>query len=106
MPDLPQYAKVLKGYNRILNQRNNLLRDIASHPFLLDTLELDVSAGGIRLLYRRYAGQYIHKRGRIAAEIYRDPVVRQGGTGLAYRPPHIGCGGGKETPSGRASPRP
>lgn len=36
----PQYAKTLGLYNRSLSQRNALLKDIARHPELMDTLEI------------------------------------------------------------------
>lgn len=36
----PQYARTLSLYNRSLSQRNALLKDIARHPELLDTLEI------------------------------------------------------------------
>lgn len=36
----PRYLTVLSEYNRLLQQRNTLLRDIAAAPALLDTLEV------------------------------------------------------------------
>lgn len=53
---MPRYAMILLKYNKILNQRNALLKDIPYHSELIDTLEIwdeKMAAMGAMLIYER-----------------------------------------------------
>ena len=67
----PKYANVLDGYYRILQQRNTLLKDVGSHPYLLDTLDVwDKSLVEYGSYITTARAGYIAKLAQKAGEIY------------------------------------
>lgn len=67
----PRYANLLTRYNHTLLQRNALLKDIARHSELLDTLEIwddQLAALGASIIFDRI--HYIEKLKVFAADFY------------------------------------
>lgn len=68
----PKYSVYLAKYNRILNQRNALLKDIANYSDLEDTLEIwdrELAVNGSVIISERL--KYISKLSEIACEYHR-----------------------------------
>lgn len=68
---MPRYIEILSAYNKILSQRNALLKDCAKFPTLLDTIDvwdekLCAMAGEIYIARKRYTA----KLNRMAQDIY------------------------------------
>lgn len=67
-----RYSKLLLEYNRILSQRNALLKDILRHPALIETLDIwDEVFSKIATKIIRYRLKYINALSPIAQDIYR-----------------------------------
>lgn len=67
----PKYSVYLAKYNRILNQRNALLKDIANHSDLEDTLEIwdrELAVNGSIVISERL--KYISRLSEIAGEYH------------------------------------
>lgn len=67
----PKYSVYLAKYNRILNQRNALLKDIANHSDLEDTLEIwdrELAVNGSIVISERL--KYISRLSAIAGEYH------------------------------------
>lgn len=67
----PKYAVTLSQYNKAINQRNILLKDIAYHSELYDTLDIwedRIAFFGSEIIRQRYG--YINKLSLYANEIY------------------------------------
>jgi DNA replication and repair protein RecF len=67
----PKYSVYLAKYNRILNQRNALLKDIANHSDLEDTLEIwdrELAVNGSIVISERL--KYIFRLSEIAGEYH------------------------------------
>lgn len=67
----PVYAKLLFQYNRVLQQRNALLKDIPRHAELLDTLEIwdeKLAQRGARLIMER--SEYVRLLSEPARRVY------------------------------------
>ena len=68
----PSYAGLLSQYNRALQQRNTLLKDIARHRELLDTLEIwDERLAGFGEAVMDERLRYVRTLRPTAAEIYQ-----------------------------------
>lgn len=68
----PVYARILFQYNRVLQQRNALLKDIPRHAELLDTLEIwdeKLAQRGARLMAER--DEYVRRLSAPAQRIYQ-----------------------------------
>lgn len=68
----PKYSVYLAKYNRILNQRNALLKDIANYSDLEDTLEIwdrELAVNGSIIISERL--KYISKLSELAGEYHR-----------------------------------
>ena len=67
----PKYMKILDGYNRALRQRNTLLKDIAGHPALEDTLDTwDKSLAGYGAYIIHMRQRYVKKLALLASDFY------------------------------------
>jgi len=67
----PKYMKILDGYNRVLKQRNALLKDITARPALSDTLEAwDKSLIDYGAYITHMRGRYVKKLALLASEFY------------------------------------
>ncbi len=67
----PQYHSVLLEYQRVLTQRNSLLKDIPQHAELLDTLDLwDQQLARLSALIMKTRYTYLEKIKPYAIEIY------------------------------------
>lgn len=67
----PAYARLLMHYNRTLSQRNTLLKEIAKHPELKDTLEIwdeKLIKYGVSIIQERLA--YLKMLHPIVGDIY------------------------------------
>ena len=68
----PKYASLLQRYNRSVQQRNALLKDIQFHPSLLETLDVwDEKICSLAELIIKERIDYINKLSPSATEIYR-----------------------------------
>lgn len=68
----PLYARILFQYNRILQQRNALLKDIPRHSELLDTLDIwddKLAQKGSQLILER--DRYVHWLTQPAQKVYQ-----------------------------------
>lgn len=67
----PKYGKAVEAYEKILRQRNRLLKDIPQHPFLLDTLEAwDEGLVAYGAYITRMRARYVLRLAEMAAEVY------------------------------------
>ncbi|WRS26764.1 DNA replication/repair protein RecF [Oscillospiraceae bacterium MB08-C2-2] len=67
----PKYISLLEGYSRVLRQRNALLKDVARHPSLLDSLDIwDEELCRIAGYMMFMRSRYIAGLEREAKEIY------------------------------------
>lgn len=83
----PQYAAVFARYRHTLNQRNALLKDIARHPELLDTLSIwdeRLCRYGEQLVRDRRA--YLEKLAPVAARHYEGISGGREALGVFYEP--------------------
>lgn len=68
----PKFIKALDGFQKILKQRNRLLKDLNDHPELLDTLEVwDKNLVDIGSYVASMRARYIKKLAELAAGAYR-----------------------------------
>lgn len=83
----PRYISMISQYQRILMQRNTLLRDISYAPSLLDTLDVwdeKLSSLGGAILRMRLA--YTHRLQEKAREIYKGISMEKESLTLSYLP--------------------
>ena len=67
----PQYLKYLDTYEKALEQRNALLKDIPKAPYLRDTLDVwDLQLAKVGTILSIYRKDYLNKLGKIAGEMY------------------------------------
>ena len=67
----PKYENVLTDYNKILEQRNALLRDITYHSELLDTLDIwDETLAGYSAIIMTQRLRYLEELGPFLQDIY------------------------------------
>lgn len=67
----PKYSKAVSAYEKILHQRNRLLKDIPQHAFLLDTLDAwDEGLVNWGAYLIRMRARYIKRLAELAGEIY------------------------------------
>ena len=67
------YFHNLSNYNKILIQRNKLLKDIAFHPEWMDTLEIwdmQLAGYGSKIIKRRHS--FVEQLGEIAGDIHEN----------------------------------
>lgn len=84
------YLNNLSGYNRIVNQRNKLLKDIQNHRELYDTLEvwdMQLVEYGRRVMERRR--KFVQEVNEIVGDIHRKLTGGRENLVLSYEP---GCG--------------
>lgn len=83
----PSYAVQLLTYNRVLLQRNTLLKDLTRHPSLADTLQVWdqklAKTGAFLMLQRR---RFMEKLGVGAAAYYQGMTAGRETLGVEYRP--------------------
>lgn len=82
----PVYTKLLFQYNRVLQQRNALLKDIPRHGELLDTLEIwdeKLSQRGARIIMER--GEYIRLLSQPAQAFYEGISGAKEQFSISYR---------------------
>ncbi len=81
-----KYAKALSEYNRILLQRNSLLKDIYKHRELLDTLEIwDLTLSEAAAVILQHRLKYHDKLKSIISEIYSGISSSKEDITLTYR---------------------
>ena len=81
------YLSDLANYNKILNQRNKLLKDLVSRPELRDTLpvwDLQLLQYGKRIIRRR--SEFVERLGEIASRLHRSISGNREELLLAYEP--------------------
>ena len=67
----PQYITYLSQYNKILVQRNALIKDILKNPFLEETLDLwDQQLAKVGTIISMIRNDYISKLSQVAKKIY------------------------------------
>lgn len=82
----PSYAGLLNHYNRALQQRNSLLKDIPRHRELLDTLEIwDERLAGFGAGVMEERVRYVEKLRPEAAEIYGGISRQKENLALSYQ---------------------
>ena len=91
----PLYAKSLAGYNKVLKQRNVLLKNLYSNPSLADTLDVwdeRLAAYGADIVVYRY--EYTEHLKKEAVQIYEELYFQQREIHFEYAPTirkyHIG----------------
>lgn len=83
----PAYYYALQRYARALKQRNEVLRAIAIHPRMMDTLDVwdeQLANAGDELV--RHRGEYVRRLSESAAAIHRDIAPDSPAFSIAYRP--------------------
>ena len=81
------YFHNLSNYNKILIQRNKLLKDIAFHPEWMDTLEIwDMQQAGYgsKIIKRRHS--FVEQLGEIAGDIHENLTGGREHLSLLYEP--------------------
>lgn len=81
------YFHNLSNYNKILIQRNKLLRDIAFHPEWMDTLEIwdmQLAGYGSKIIKRRHS--FVEQLGEIAGDIHENLTGGREHLSLLYEP--------------------
>ena len=81
------YLYNLTNYNKIVNQRNNLLKDISFHPELSDTLDIwdsQLINLGIKIIERR--SQFIDELNEIIGNIHRNLSGNKENLVVKYEP--------------------
>lgn len=81
------YFHNLSNYNKILIQRNKLLKDIAFHPEWMDTLEIwDMQLAGYesKIIKRRHS--FVEQLGEIAGDIHENLTGGREHLSLLYEP--------------------
>lgn len=67
----PQYVDYLENYERVLDQRNSLLKDYFKFPSLKDTLEVwDIQLAKLGTILSIYRGDYVSKLKKFVGSIY------------------------------------
>lgn len=67
----PQYLKYLETYDRILDQRNALLKEIPRNLYLKDTLDIwDQQLAKVGTIISIYRSDYVRKLAKISQNIY------------------------------------
>lgn len=81
------YFHNLSNYNKILIQRNKLLKDIAFHPEWMDTLEIwdmQLAGYGSKIIKRRHS--FVEQLGEIAGDIHENLTGGREHLSLLYEP--------------------
>ena len=81
------YFHNLSNYNKILIQRNKLLKDIAFHPEWMDTLEIwdmQLAGYGSKIIKRRHI--FVEQLGEIAGDIHENLTGGREHLSLLYEP--------------------
>ena len=81
------YFHNLSNYNKILIQRNRLLKDIAFHPEWMDTLEIwdmQLAGYGSKIIKRRHS--FVEQLGEIAGDIHENLTGGREHLSLLYEP--------------------
>ena len=81
------YFHNLSNYNKILIQRNKLLKDIAFHPEWMDTLEIwdmQLAGYGSKIIKRRHS--FVEQLGEIARDIHENLTGGREHLSLLYEP--------------------
>ena len=81
------YFHNLSNYNKILIQRNKLLKDIAFQPEWMDTLEIwdmQLAGYGAKIIKRRHS--FVEQLGEIAGEIHENLTGGKEHLSLLYEP--------------------
>lgn len=81
------YLSDLTNYNKILNQRNKLLKDIVYRPELMDTLsvwDMQLLEYGRRIIRRRY--QFVEDLRKIVFDIHKNISGNREQLVMAYEP--------------------
>ena len=81
------YFHTLSNYNKILIQRNKLLKDIAFHPEWMDTLEIwdmQLAGYGSKIIKRRHS--FVEQLGEIAGDIHENLTGGREHLSLLYEP--------------------
>lgn len=81
------YFHNLSNYNKILIQRNKLLKDIAFHPEWMDTLEIwdmQLAGYGSKIIKRRH--NFVEQLGEIAGDIHENLTGGREHLSLLYEP--------------------
>ncbi len=87
----PRYLKVMSDYNRILFQRNALLKDRGSNPTLIDTLDIwDQSLARLWSAIVRTRDSYMNRLTPLASEVYSGLSGGRESIGMRY----MGSAGG------------
>ena len=81
------YFHNLSNYNKILIQRNKLLKDIAFHPEWMDTLDIwdmQLAGYGSKIIKRRHS--FVEQLGEIAGDIHENLTGGREHLSLLYEP--------------------
>lgn len=81
------YFHNLSNYNKILIQRNKLLKDIVFHPEWMDTLEIwdmQLAGYGSKIIKRRHS--FVEQLGEIAGDIHENLTGGREHLSLLYEP--------------------
>ena len=81
------YFHNLSNYNKILIQRNKLLKDITFHPEWMDTLEIwdmQLAGYGSKIIKRRHS--FVEQLGEIAGDIHENLTGGREHLSLLYEP--------------------
>lgn len=83
----PRYIGIISQYQRILLQRNTLLKDISYAPPLLDTLDIwDEKLAALGGAIIRMRMEYTRRLQKEAADIYKGISMERETFSLSYRP--------------------
>ena len=81
------YFHNLSNYNKILIQRNKLLKDIAFHPEWMDTLEIwDMQLAGYGSKINKRRHSFVEQLGEIAGDIHENLTGGREHLSLLYEP--------------------
>lgn len=83
----PKYSRILDHYEKVLKQRNRLLKEISQHAALLDTLDVwDTQLLEYAAYITAMRVRYVRRLGSLASDIYRGISQGKEYFSAVYRP--------------------